>query len=172
MTSIGLDYSVYQNCLSAWHLALESASDSEQCLPTGSLCLYICIYIFTSTFPDSDWNCFILLFYSAFFQWYAMDGILGTRTIVSFAVNSKASQEDEEGMGTTFPWLYHVPQKPFLGQNKLEKGEHRAVTVLSTCLVKFSPLRMIHADLENVTEMDMSVTRLLLCLAKSWQTLS
>lgn len=86
---------------------------SEQCLPTGSLCLYIYIY----SDWDSGWNCFILLFYSAFVQWYARDGILGTRTIVSLAANSKASQEDEEGMGTAFPWLHHMPQKPLLGQN-------------------------------------------------------
>lgn len=40
--------------------------------------------------PDSDWNCFILSFYSAFVQWDASNGILGTRIIVSLAVNSKA----------------------------------------------------------------------------------
>lgn len=46
------------------------------------------------------------------------------------------------------------------------------VTVLSSCLVKFASLRMNHAELGNVTGMDMSIARLLLRLAKSWQTLS
>lgn len=35
MSNIGLDWGVYQNCHSAWHLALQSASHFEQCLLTG-----------------------------------------------------------------------------------------------------------------------------------------
>lgn len=46
------------------------------------------------------------------------------------------------------------------------------VTVLSSCPIKFASLRMNHADLGNVTGMDMSVTRVLLRLAKSWQAVS
>lgn len=80
-----------------------------------------------------------------------------------------APREDGEDMVTASPSLHHVPRKhkPLLGQYQMGMVERGVVTVLSTCLVKFAPLRMIHADLENVTGMDMSVTRLLLCLAKS-----
>lgn len=106
---------------------LESIPELPLCLESSTLLWNLPLILsstfllvpcaFTSTPPDSDWNCLILLFYSVFFQWYARDGILGTRTIVSLSVNSKASQENEEGMGTAFPWLHHGPLKPLLGQN-------------------------------------------------------
>lgn len=38
---IGLDWGVYQHCLSAWHFALGSTSSFWACLPTGSLCPYM-----------------------------------------------------------------------------------------------------------------------------------
>lgn len=115
------------------------------------------------------WNCFILSLYSAFVHWDARDRILETRVIVNLTVNSKAGVcstlrgwgEEEYCIALkaqTLPWAVLAG-----------KGELNIVTVFSTCLFKSAPLRMIHADLENATGMDMSVTRLLLCCTKSWQ---
>lgn len=103
MSDTGLDWGVYQNCLSVWHLALESASHSEQCLPTGSLCPYLYTSCLLTQIEMALFSHFILHLFSGMPE----TGSLEPESLLASLTTAKQGcavlREDGEGMGTALP---------------------------------------------------------------------
>lgn len=102
MSDIRLDWSVYQNFLSAVYLALEFAAYFEQRLPTCSLCPYIYTSCLLTQTEIAVLSSFILHLFSGVPGMGSLDpeSLLALQSIVK--PGCAARREDGEGMGNAW----------------------------------------------------------------------
>lgn len=117
MSNIRLDWSVYQNFLSAVYLALESAAYFEQCLPTGSLCPYIYTSCLLTQTEIALLSYFILHLFSGVPGMGSLDpeSLLALQSIVKpgCAARREDGGRDGERITLTAPCAMEVQSSPW-----------------------------------------------------------